>query len=167
MYLYDVPNVGLIHAGTYFTLANVQYPPNWLDLATPSELIERGIIRIEAADPAAFPAPPELVSYAAAKRYSREISGCVWNGHPVATDRDSQAKLMAEFVAISAGLRADPSPWKFADGSFLSVSNAEMSAICLAARAHIAGAFAIEAEAVAAINAGTITGTTAIDALFA
>lgn len=105
----------------------------------------------------------DLAAYAAAKRYAVEIGGCSWSGHFVQTDRDSQAKLIAEFVAIGAGLRADPSAWKFANG-FAFVSNADMGAVILAARTHIAACFAKEAEVLAAIQDGTMTTTAQIDA---
>lgn len=122
-------------------------------------------------EPELEPLSPEaqraaLVSYAAQRRWQKETGGCSWGLHQVRTDRDSQAKLIAEFVAIQAGVRPDPSPWKFADG-FALVSNMDMGAVILAVRAHIAAVFAKEAEIVSGIEAGTITDTATIDALFA
>lgn len=117
--------------------------------------------------PLAAPEPP-LTSYAATVRWQREVGGTTWNGRPVDTDRESgQPKLLAEFVAISAGLRTDPSPWKFANGEFVSLSNADMGALCLAVRNFIAAQFAIEATVLAAIEAGTVTTTAEIDTAFA
>ena len=117
------------------------------------------------ADPAPG-AKARLTAYAAARRYAVETGGCAWSGHTVQTDRESQSKLIAEFVAIGASLRTDPSPWKMADG-FASLTNAQMLAVIAAARAHIAAAFAAEAAAVASITAGTITTTAEIDAAIA
>ncbi len=128
---------------------------------------------LSAAEEAAFAAltpvvPPsqaELTAYAAARRYQVEVGGCTWSTYTVATDRESQGKLIAEFVAISGGLRTDPSPWKFKDGTFADLSNADMSAVAMAARAHIANAFALEQQALADITGGTITTYAEIDAL--
>jgi len=105
-----------------------------------------------------------LEDYAAHKRWQVETGGCPWQGRVIATDRDSQTKLIAEMVAVGAGLRIDGSPWKFADGSFAALSNAEAAAMIAAARAHIAGAFAAEADVLAGIAAGSITSRADIDA---
>lgn len=104
-----------------------------------------------------------LREYAANKRWQVEIGGVAWDGHVVATDRESQTKLLAEFVAIGAGLRTDPSPWKFNDNYFPSLSNAEMASVIQAARSHIAAAFAVEKTLLAAIESGVITHTFQID----
>ena len=105
----------------------------------------------------------KLKAYCAQKRFSLETWGCVVNGHHVDTNRESQGKLVAEFVAIQAGLRVDPSVWKMKDGTFVSLSNADMSALILAARTHIATTFAVESAINAAIDAGSITTTFALD----
>lgn len=104
-----------------------------------------------------------LAQYAADKRWRVETGGCPWSGHVIATDRDSQSKLMAEFVAIGGGLRSDPSPWKMTAG-FVSLTNAQMATAIAAARTHVATAFATEAAVLAQVNAGTITTTAQIDA---
>lgn len=114
--------------------------------------------------PVAVPAV-DLPAYTADKRWRVETGGCeVPGGGRFATDRDSQAKLLAEMVAIGAGMRADPSYWKLADGAFASLSNAQMLAAIGAVRKHIAIAFAVEAGTLAAINAGSITTTDEVDA---
>ena len=118
-------------------------------------------------DPSTIPpSEAEMIAYAAARRWRAEVGGCVVDGHQVATDRESQSKLLAEFVAIGGGVRADPSPWKFADGEFASLTNAQMAAVCMGVRAHVAGAFATEGQVLAQITAGTITTTAQIDAAF-
>lgn len=114
------------------------------------------------------PTLEELVAYAADVRWRKEVAGVEWaEGLVIQTDRESQGKLLAEFVAISGGLRPDPSPWKFADNKFAMLSNADMSAVCLASRAHVAAAYAAESSVVSQIAAGTITTTAEIDAAFA
>ncbi len=119
------------------------------------------------------PVPPlptvdELIAYNAAARWRKEIAGVAWGGHIIDTDRESgQSKLLAEFVAIAGGLRADPSPWKFLGDDWADLSNADMSAVCLAGRDHVAAQFAIERINKAAIDAGTLTTFAEIDAAFA
>ena len=109
-----------------------------------------------------------LLPYVAQLRWKKEISGAAWNGRQIDTDRESgQPKLLGEFVAIFTGQRVDPSPWKFADGVWLMLSNSDMGAVCLAARQYIASVYEIEAQITAAIAAGTITTTAEIDAAFA
>lgn len=107
-----------------------------------------------------------LTAYAALKRWRVETAGFIdSDGRAIATDRESQSKLIAEMVAIGAGIRAEPSQWKLRDGSFASLTNAQMQAVIIAARTHIATAFAVEREAATGIAAGTITTEGAIDAL--
>lgn len=107
--------------------------------------------------------PAKLRAYTAAKRYAVEVGGTKWNGYSVQTDRDSQSKLISEFVAMQAGLRSDPSIWKFGNG-FASVSNADMAQVIIQARTHVLTAFGIEGQLQAGIAAGTITTTEQIDA---
>lgn len=116
------------------------------------------------------PPPPDLLAYAADARYRREVAGVAWSGdgqsHIIATDRDSQTKLIAEFIAINADLREDGKPWKFAGGEFVPLTNAQMSDVVLTARAHIEDAFGREASALAQIGSGAITTAEGVDALF-
>lgn len=118
-------------------------------------------------DPAPAVGPDMLTAYAAQMRWARETGGAVWNGLPIHTDVPSQTKYLAELQAVALGVRADGEPWKFADGLFRPVGNADIQALAVAAREHVRACFAVEAEVVAGIAAGTITGTAAIDAAFA
>lgn len=131
-----------------------------------------GHTMIAESDYVAPAAPPptavELAAYNAGTRWRKEIAGVAWGGHVIDTDRESgQAKLLAEFAAIAGGMRADPSPWKFVGDDWVDLSNADMGAVCLAARDHIAAQFAIERTVKDAIDAGTVTTFAAIDAAFA
>jgi len=115
----------------------------------------------------AVPAPTveDLMAYAADKRWRVETGGCSDGaGQIINTDRDSQSKLLAEMIAIGAGLRADPSRWKMRDG-FVMLTNAQMMAVITKGRAHVIGSFSIEDSVRADIAAGTIKTTAHIDAL--
>ena len=116
------------------------------------------------------PLPPsptknDLAAIASDKRWQVEVGGFfTTQGHHIATDRESQTKLLAEMVAIGAGLRADPSPWKLMGNGFVFLTNAQMLQVIGEARQHIASAFATEAVVLAKIDGGTITTTEKIDA---
>lgn len=112
------------------------------------------------------PPAPDLVAYVADRRWQKEVGGCEWNGYPVSTDRDSQAKVIAERLAVMAGVRADPSGWKFSDGVFRMVSNEDFVALALAVRDHVQSAFTLEAMVLAAIANETITTSAEIDEAF-
>jgi len=106
----------------------------------------------------------ELTIAIANRRWLAETGGVIWGGWPVATDRDSQAKILAEYVAATGGARADGAPWKFADGQFRELSNTEMVSMALAVRAHVAACFALEATLLAQLAAGEIGTYAEIDA---
>lgn len=108
-----------------------------------------------------------LQEYAAAKRWEREVGGTVWNGWPVLSDRESQSKIIAEALAIEKGERADGDPWKFTDGEFRPLTNEQMDDLAAAVRLHVRNSYGIEAQVLAAIEAGSITTEDQIDATFA
>ena len=108
-----------------------------------------------------------LQEYAAAKRWEREVGGTVWNGWPVLSDRESQSKIIAEAVAIEKGERIDGDPWKFADGEFRQLTNEQMDDLAAAVRLHVRNSYGIEAQVLAAIEAGSIATEAQIDAAFA
>lgn len=110
--------------------------------------------------------PVNLKSYLATARYNKEVGGTLWNGYPVATDRESQSKIIGVIVSINAGLRADPSIWKFKDGVFRSVTNAEFIALAGTVAAFIQGCFDLEASTLEEIENNNITTTAQIDAIF-
>jgi len=111
--------------------------------------------------------PVDLPAYAAAKRWEREVSGTIWNGWPVLSDRESQSKIIAEAVAIEKGERVDGDPWKFADGEFRPLTNEQMDDLAAAVRLHVRNSYGIEAQVLAAIEAGSITTEAQINAAFA
>ncbi|WP_276200279.1 DUF4376 domain-containing protein [Chelatococcus sp. XZ-Ab1] len=143
-------------------------PPGKVAVGEPSLVDDDGIPResFELED-APQPEPPTLAEYAARRRWQVEIGGTTWSGWPIHTDRGSQSKITSEAFAALAGLREEPAPWKFADGQFRPLSNADVIDMAQAARNHVVASFGIEAEILAGIAAGTITTTEQIDAAFA
>ncbi len=163
----DIDVSGVVEGETIPFTYNADDPAP-LSVAIKAMLAEGGY---DVADYAPPTAPPpnkaQLAAYAADLRYQKEIAGVAWtNGLVIQTDRESQSKMLSEFVSISAGLRPEPSPWKFADNKFANLSNADMSAVCLAARAYVAGLFASEETVQAQIVAGTFTTFEQIDTAF-
>lgn len=108
----------------------------------------------------------QLSAYAADVRWQKEVGGTLWNGWPVHTDRESQGKIIAERLAIEAGERDDPDGWKFADGQFRMVSNADFIDLSNAVRDHVRQCYAIEALVLTKIETGDITSEAEIDAAF-
>ena len=115
-------------------------------------------------------AKADLIAYAAQKRYEREVGGMDWmlgeETVSVHTDRESQAKIIAERLAIAEGRRQDPDGWKFADGVFRMVSNDDFVTLSDAVREHVRQCFGLEAQVLAGIENGDITSEAEIDAAF-
>lgn len=108
-----------------------------------------------------------LRTYLADRRWQVEQGGATWSGWPIHTDDRSQGKYLSELQAIALGVRLDSDPWKFADGVFRPVSNAEFTQLAIAAREHVRSVFGIEAFLLTAIEAGTVTTREQVDAAFA
>lgn len=142
---------------------------HWLDDSALEHLLPEGCTKISDnfQEPEPVPEPLNLPAYAASKRYAREVGGITWEGHPVSTDRESQNKLLAEYVAVFTNQRIDPSYWKMADGSFIPLTNTQMSALALAAKEHVRDAFFREGVVLGGIAQGTITTPQQIDEAFA
>lgn len=98
-----------------------------------------------------MPEVPEIDRAAAiaSRRWKAEIGGIVWNGWPVATDRDSQAKINAAYVMARDGYWPDGAGWKFADSVFRVLTGDQVVAMALAVAAHVQMVFAREAALMA------------------
>jgi hypothetical protein len=148
----------------------------WLPFtASPDDVEETGrelFARIEADGAAApyvepVPTAEELAAYAADLRWRREVGGTIWNTWPVHTDRESQAKIDQESKAIDKGLRQDGDGWKFADGVFRALTNAEFQDLEAAVYRHVKDSYALEAQVLQGIQDGTITSRADVEAAFA
>ncbi len=93
----------------------------------------------------------------AEKRYFVETAGCLFNGWPVATDRDAQSKISAAYSLARDGHWAGG--WKFADGFYRVLTAEQVVAMALTVSAHVGGCFAREAELAAGIDAGDLDWT--------
>ncbi|MDI3259464.1 MAG: DUF4376 domain-containing protein [Sinobacteraceae bacterium] len=86
----------------------------------------------------------------AARRYLAETSGTQWNGHPVATDRQSQAMITGALL-LSQMPNFPGVNWKMADGTFVQLSAADVQSMAAAVAAHVQGCFANEAALAAQV----------------
>ncbi|MDH1506298.1 DUF4376 domain-containing protein [Aeromonas caviae] len=93
-----------------------------------------------------------LLAEVATKRWAVETGGIIVAGHPIATDRESQAQLTSAYTLLKGGLIAD-TPWKAADGSFTLVTLAEIEPVAQAVAAHVRACFAAEQAHAEAIDA--------------
>ena len=103
-----------------------------------------------------------LLAYAADKRYRVETAGCIVSGVHMPTDRDTQAKMTAAFLLSQVNSNATFS-WKTPAG-FVTLTAAQIGGIAVAIGQFVQSAYATEAVVSSAINDGTITTTSQIDA---
>lgn len=125
------------------------------------DIVDQAVASI--ADALARAAKDRLLAYAAEKRWRVETGGITAGGVMVATDDRSKSLVMG------ARMAADRDPnfttrFKPVGGGFVTVDAPAIIAISDALLAHVAACFAIEAQVVADIDAGTITTTAEIDA---
>ncbi|MEI2386029.1 DUF4376 domain-containing protein [Breoghania sp. JC706] len=117
------------------------------------------------APPAPAPSDDELKAYLASVRFDAETGGLTVDAMEIATDRDSQVKILAARVKAVA----DPdftTTWKALNGWF-ALDAAAIVAMSDAVLAHVAACFTAEETIAAAIEAGEVTTRAAVDAAFA
>lgn len=108
-------------------------------------------------------AKAEKIAAAAAWRWQREIAGVQFAGATIKTDPESQAKVTGAYIALVNGM-AQTIDWKNAQGVFIQLNLAQMTAIAGAVVAHVQACFSAEAALVAEINAAqTIEAVDAIE----
>jgi hypothetical protein len=108
---------------------------------------------------------PELVAFAAGDRYLRETSGITYNGMKIATDKDSQTRLVAaHLVALS-----DPkftTQWKTMDGKFVTLDAAKVIELSTVVARFVSDCFNAEAAINASIFSGALTHREQVNAKF-
>lgn len=100
--------------------------------------------------------PAPTAASIAARRYEAEVGGITLNGMHINTD--DRSKLLINGAALDATL--DPAyvmQWKAGDG-FVQLPGAQVIDIARAVRAHVQACFDREAELLAALADGTLTG---------
>lgn len=87
-------------------------------------------------------------------RYMLEVGGVSLNGVKVKTDRESQATINGAYTSLANGLLTSID-WKTADGSFVQLTLAEMSAVAQAVAQHVQTSFSREKALLDQVNAAT------------
>jgi hypothetical protein len=102
------------------------------------------------------------------KRFATETGGITANGISIPTDRMTQAQLTGAYNYLQVVPSATIN-WKLADGTFVNLNAAAITAIATAVAAHVQACFAAEASLAAGIDASppTITTTAQIDVALA
>ena len=129
---------------------------------------EEAAIRAEwAANEAKAPtASAKLKAHAAMRRWEREQGGITLPGNiMVATDTAAQVKIAELRRRVAAGEVAVPFSFKAASG-WVDLSEATIIAVDQAVAVHIQDCYATERQISDAIDAGTVTTTAEIDAIF-
>lgn len=178
--VYNLPDGRQVSRGQAFSLLvtlapgrsdTIQFPANWLELASLDDLNRFGIQVVNTPDPQ--PAPPtvaDLIAYAAEKRRALANGSTTVNVGsrtiPAWVDAESRGAITG--LVVASGVIPDlTAPWKGADGAFYTLDAAEITALALGMMQYVQACFAAEAQIVAEITAGTIATTAAIDAAFA
>lgn len=149
-------------------LADLYHPELVAMLVEVSSSVKEGWVRDGDGFVVPVVAPPlaeHLIAYAAQRRYEVEIGGMDFEGTRVATDQNSQTKVLGARIAAVA----DPSfatPWFGEDGSSVALDAAALVALSNAMLAHVQGSFVTRETVNTQIAAGTITTLAEIDAAF-
>lgn len=87
----------------------------------------------------------------ATARYEEEISGIVFDGYQIATDRDSQSLITGAALAAMQDSSYNVR-WKTTSG-FITLTSDQILSVAQAVRAHVQACFDAEADLTAAIDA--------------
>lgn len=88
-------------------------------------------------------ARPLYKQMVATKRYDHEVGGVAFDGHVLATDRESVSMLDSYMDKLRRNVFTEVS-WKCANGDHFTINAANMVAVEAAVLGHVAAAFAIE-----------------------
>jgi hypothetical protein len=183
-----LPDGVIVQDGQPFVLDDVQYPN--MGFFSADERTALGIVEVveqpmpdpryfySTEDPAhpgqwiATPIPAEqlkasLIAYAATVASGKQTGGLAVGGNTIATDLDSQNRLVSFATAFDNGTLTGTVKVKIVDASYIDADAALFSSIYVPVMQYIQTIGAVEASTVAAINAGTVATYEAIDAAFA
>lgn len=146
------------------------YPPSLVaTLVEVSASVKEGWVREAGGFVAPIPLAPsveQLLAYARAKRYAREIAGTSLGELPLRTDRETRSALTEAAAAVTA----DPqwsTRWELPNGARVTVDAVLLQQIIMAVANWRAGAFAIFDEVANQIDLGEIGSFAEIDVAFA
>jgi hypothetical protein len=130
----------------------------------PTPIATKGDLQVVLAEQ--YP-PGMLETYCISKRWQKEQAGItLTSGMPIKTDDRSQAKITGAYAAAQA-MPTVTTMWQAADGSVHALDATQIIAMNEELLIHIDDCFAISAQVLTDIAAGTITTREQIDAAFA
>ncbi len=87
-------------------------------------------------------------------RWAREVGGVTVGGAKIRTDRESQAQVTSAFTSLANNL-IESVDFKTADGTWVTLGLAQVSAVAQAVATHVQQSFTIEKQLVALVDAVT------------
>lgn len=110
-------------------------------------------------------AASELIAHAAAIRWARQTGGITAAGVPVRTDDRTRTEI-ALARADAALTEGWSTQWKLADGRFVTIDRAAVTAIGAAVSDHMRRCFAAEAHVVGQVKTGKIKDAATLERAF-
>lgn len=147
--------------------------PDLVETITPEVVPPEGGIEVPSAPPhgnmiwngSAWTYPASmLLDHLAGIRWEREVSGIVHDSMEIATDRESQGKILAARVA-AVGDNTYSLIWKAGNG-FFTLDAAAIIAMSDAVGEHVRKAFVAEGQTTVSINDGTLTTPAEVETAF-
>lgn len=109
----------------------------------------------------------DLNYYTADARYRKEVGGITVSGVALRTDRTSQSQRDAAHTYLSLATAGTTIAWKNADGSFATLTAAQLATQMQATAGFVQDCFTCENTTLASITGGTITTRAQVDSAFA
>ena len=106
-----------------------------------------------------------LLDYVANKRWEKETGGITVSGFAIATDAQSQTKILGARVAADSD-SSFTTEWKSPDGTFTTIDAPTIIAISNAVLSHVQSCFALESQIINDIENGIITTKEQVDSSF-
>lgn len=125
----EIPEVGSQGASGVASMVQVSAPEFTSDLTTVAQVRERRLRDI------------------ANWRYQQEVGGIDLNGSLIRTDRESQAAIGNAYSSLKNGL-VDRVSWKTGDGTWVELTEVEISVVASAVARHVRDCFDAEKELV-------------------
>lgn len=163
--VYTLPGGEIMRSGQAFKLDGISYPRNWLQLATPQDLAERGIVAAEESLP---PDPPptagQLLERLAQMRWQAENAGTMWGDITLPTDRERRSALKDAADKVRDGTLTAPIAVAFSNSVYAHVTLEQLDGAVNLITQHVQKVFSDALAVAAQIMGGTLTTYEQVDA---
>jgi hypothetical protein len=159
--IYALPDGRILQAGVAFTLGEVQYPPNWLELSTADDRALLGIT-VTAPEPAPDPmttpaSQAELLDHLADLRWDAERAGVNHQGIVLPTDRERRSALKDAADKMRDGTLTSPTAVAFSAAVYATVTLEQLDAAVGAITIYVQKVFSDAAGVAVMVINGTLT----------